>query len=1411
MRLYIQRLEIIYSLAAHRLGLMTLALALVLIFSSHVEAQYNTTVANGEVTITGYTDDLTSFVIPAKINGLPVTRIDDFAFADDYTVRSFTLPNTIKSIGLGAFMDCPGLTSIVIPNSVTSLEDQTFMNCTALRTVTIGKGVTVIPTFAFTGCSALTSVTIPNGVTTIEESAFDTTGLTSLTLPDSVTTIESGAFEFCQNLKSVTLGKGLQTIGDNVFIECVLVTQISLPDSLVSIGDHAFDTTGLTGITFGKNLTTIGLGAFAETPLKTVTIPDGVTYIGDAAFFECLQLTSVTLGKGLTSTGNGTFSENPKLRTVSMPANIVNIGDQAFQDDTNLTNVVLPKNLTSIGFAAFLMCPSMHQVNLPASLTTLGDNAFAWSGLTSITLTDNITNMGGVVFGGCDQLKSITFLSHPTSIGDSMFSGCSRLTQITIPDSVTTIGNGAFSGCGLTSLTIPNNVTAVGGGAFSYCDNLGSVTFGNSVATIGDSAFYGCDKLHSLVLPKTLTSVGDSAFWGVSFSTLTFKGDAPIVKEFAFSWSRPTVYYYDGAAGFTSPTWTTSGDGSYPAVDLGVLAAITSGTMASADYKMPFAGYTITATETPTQYSAVGLPAGLSINAATGVITGTPLQAGVFNVEVGATNTVGTGTTKLLVTVAQASASVTLGNLAAAYDGKTHAATVTTVPAGLAVATTYAGDAAAPSAVGSYAVVATIQDSNYTGSANGALVITPILPLATTTAASGVSATAATLNGTTNPKTSDTQISFQFGTSTAYGSSTVALDAGSDAVTFNFSTPISFPASNTTVVYHYRAVATNAAGTVFGADKTFTTVPQPSISIAPQVSLSATDNEINLTVNPDGAATSVSFQYGTTTAYDNVTAAQNLGSGKNPVSVFGLFPNLNPGTTYHYRVVMTGVAGTFYGPDETFTTLPFDTVLIAQKGDAAAGTGTTFMTFGNPAINVDDLVAFTSTLTPAASVTTANNIGLWTIDNTNTQHLIARIGNPAPATGGNFLTLADPVINDNGAVAFRATLKPLAGQVTTANATGIWSTSSGTLQLVARQGTPAPGTNGTFANFTALGLTQTKGVVFLGTLNPGTGITVANNTGIWEGNSAADLHLVVGSGQVFYGEKITKLSFMPKLAYVNGQTRSFTATGDIVCTASFVTNFGYKETGWVTVINGVVSLATADTDYSFSDPAFNNSDHMAQQETVKQGAPSNTLNLLIVGDNTGTEQVIAAVGSDLAPGTSALFASFNDMVYNNNNAVAFRATLKVGAGQATTTTATGVWCTGGNASGLSLIARQGSQAPGCPLGATFATFTELALPDQGGATNQGGVLLLATLNANTAAGVSASNNLGIWAVDNAGALQLIVRTGDILGGKTVTGLAFLPSVAVVGGQTRSFAQSNGDLVYLATFSDKSTAIFNVVF
>lgn len=150
--------------------------------------------------------------------------------------------------------------------------------------------------------------------------------------------------------------------------------------------------------------------------------------------------------------------------------------------------------------------------------------------------------------------------------------------------------------------------------------------------------------------------------------------------------------------------------------------AITSGTTASATYGQAFT-YQITASATATSYGATGLPAGLSVDPTTGKISGTPTVTGTFPVTISATNADGTGTATLNLTVAAQAASVTLSNLSQTYTGSARAVTVTTQPLGLTTTVTYNGSTTAPTAVGSYAVVATINQTGYTGSATGTLVI----------------------------------------------------------------------------------------------------------------------------------------------------------------------------------------------------------------------------------------------------------------------------------------------------------------------------------------------------------------------------------------------------------------------------------------------------------------------------------------------------------------------------------------------------------------------------------------------------------------------------------------------------------------------------------------------------------------
>ena len=154
---------------------------------------------------------------------------------------NYTIPNSVTTIGEGAFSDCKSLISINIPNSVTTIGKDAFKGCKSLISINIPNSVTTIGSGAFVRCDSLTSINIPNSVTTIGKLAFwDCKSLVNINIPNSVTTIGKVAFSHCDSLTSINIPNSVTTIGKCAFDGCKSLTNINIPNSVTTIEDRAF-------------------------------------------------------------------------------------------------------------------------------------------------------------------------------------------------------------------------------------------------------------------------------------------------------------------------------------------------------------------------------------------------------------------------------------------------------------------------------------------------------------------------------------------------------------------------------------------------------------------------------------------------------------------------------------------------------------------------------------------------------------------------------------------------------------------------------------------------------------------------------------------------------------------------------------------------------------------------------------------------------------------------------------------------------------------------------------------------------------------------------------------------------------------------------------------------------------------
>ena len=436
------------------------------------------------VAITDYNGYAEKLTIPARIEGLPVTVIGEYAFSL-----------------------CHNLREVILPEGVLRLEGEAFSWCENLTTVTLPETLSVIGTSAFAYCENLTNINLPSNLTFINDYTF--TGCTSLlavTIPDSVTYIGSCAFFECDNLITITLPASVIEIGEGAFKHCN-----SLLDILVDPENPVYSSRD--GALFNKDQTTLILCPGGL--LGRFTVPASVVDLEDA-FDGCYSLTHIDVDKNnpYYAAHDGILYSRDLTRLIRCP-----MGRRG--------SVIIPDFVTDLESGSFYECCFLTSVTIPDTVDYLSGWLFSnCTGLTRVDIPDSVTYIGYDTFYNCSSLVDITIPDSVTFIEASAFVLCSSLTSITIPEGVTDIYESTFSNC----------------------TSLQNVDLHDGIRSIGDDAFMECTSLTSITIPSGVTQMGSAVFLHSGIETIRFEGHAPQFDENTFLYTDATAYYPAGDA-----------------------------------------------------------------------------------------------------------------------------------------------------------------------------------------------------------------------------------------------------------------------------------------------------------------------------------------------------------------------------------------------------------------------------------------------------------------------------------------------------------------------------------------------------------------------------------------------------------------------------------------------------------------------------------------------------------------------------------------------------------------------------------------------------------------------------------------------------------------------------------------------
>ena len=330
-------------------------------------------------TVVGYTEseDATKIVIAETYEGVPVTSISNFAFANS-DIAYITIPDSIKKIGGAVFYgnDCEIIYVTYLGSlvnwytvetpygwngdkdiSISSMEESGDRYATTILAEELGDGfiyeINENKTFSVKASETLTEshIMIPDtylgiAVTEILPEGFkNNTYLEDVYISESVNVIGESAFENCTSINYIYLGYTTEIIADKAFKNCSNMLSINLSNltELKSIGEEAFmkcENLSIIDLDDCVKLETIGKSAFEECALASdLYVGRSVTEIGERAFFNCRGLTYTEFNCQIREIKKDTFNGCTSLSDIYIPLSVTKIYKGAFDYCYNLTGL----------------------------------------------------------------------------------------------------------------------------------------------------------------------------------------------------------------------------------------------------------------------------------------------------------------------------------------------------------------------------------------------------------------------------------------------------------------------------------------------------------------------------------------------------------------------------------------------------------------------------------------------------------------------------------------------------------------------------------------------------------------------------------------------------------------------------------------------------------------------------------------------------------------------------------------------------------------------------------------------------------------------------------------------------------------------------------------------------------------